>query len=106
MKPHPIRELRKALGPDVIIVYDASHTLGLIMAGKFQSPLEEGADIISANTHKTLPGPHKGLIAFKDRELGEKANALITANLYSTVHTNSLLALAISIIEADKFGKK
>lgn len=106
LKPHPIREFRKALGPDAVIIYDASHTLGLIMAGMFQSPLEEGADIISANTHKTLPGPHKGLIAFKDKEAGEKANALIAANLYSTVHTNSLLALAISIIEAHRFGKE
>lgn len=105
LKPHPIRELRKALGENAIIIYDASHTMGLIMGGQFQSPLEEGADVISANTHKTLPGPHKGMIAFKNKEVGENASKLIT-NLYSTVHTNSLLALVITILEMDKYGKK
>jgi len=104
LKPHPIRELRKALGNDAIIIYDASHTMGLIMAGEFQSPLTEGADIISSNTHKTLPGPHRGLIAFKDSSLWEKANPILS-NLYSTVHTNSLLSLAITILEMEKYGK-
>lgn len=104
LKPHPIKELRKALGEDAIIIYDASHTMGLIMAGEFQSPLTEGADVISANTHKTLPGPHRGMIAFKNVKLWEKATPIIT-NLYSTVHTNSLLALAITILEMEKYGK-
>lgn len=104
LKPHPIKELRKALGEDAIIIYDASHTMGLIMAGEFQSPLTEGADIISANTHKTLPGPHKGMIAFKSSILWEKAKPVIT-NLYSTVHTNALLSLSITILEMEKYGK-
>lgn len=104
LKPHPIRELRKALGQDAIIIYDASHTMGLIMAGEFQSPLTEGADIISSNTHKTLPGPHRGMIAFKDSSLWLKASPILS-NLYSTVHTNSLLSLAITILEMKKYGK-
>lgn len=105
LKPHPIQSLRKALGPDAIIIYDASHTMGLIMGKRFQSPLLEGADIICANTHKTLPGPHRGMIAFKDREVGLKAEATIQGSLYSTVHTNSLLALAITILEMFEYGE-
>lgn len=105
LNPHPIKELRKALGNDILIFYDASHTLGLIMGGMFQSPLEEGADVICANTHKTFPGPHRGIIAFKNKELGKKIDYFITHNFVSTVQTNGLLSLAISIIEFDKWGK-
>jgi glycine/serine hydroxymethyltransferase len=105
LQPHPLKELRNGLPKEAIIIYDASHTLGLIMGNEFQSPLLEGADIISANTHKTFPGPHKGLLAFRNKDIGNKINSVINNTLYSTVHTNSLLALAISIIEIDEFGE-
>jgi glycine/serine hydroxymethyltransferase len=105
LNPHPIRKLREALGNDAVIIYDASHTLGLIMGKEFQSPIKEGADVICANTHKTLPGPHRGMIAFRNKSFGETANAIISSSLYSTVHTNSLLALAVTIIEMYQFGK-
>jgi len=106
LNPHNIRELREAVGNEVIIVYDASHTLGLIMGGCFQSPLEEGANIICGNTHKTLPGPHKGLIAFRDQDLADSANAVINACLYSSPHLDHLLALSVTILEMDKFGEE
>ncbi|MEI6528587.1 MAG: DegT/DnrJ/EryC1/StrS family aminotransferase [bacterium] len=106
LNPHPIRELRKAVGPDIFIFYDASHTLGLIMGGVFQSPLEEGANVICANTHKTFPGPHRGLIAFKDGDLGRKTDHFITHNFVSTIQTNSLLSLAVTVLEFNKWGKK
>lgn len=106
LKPHPIRELREYLGGEPIIIYDASHTLGLIMGGEFQSPLDEGADIITANTHKTLPGPHHGLLAFKDREFGERAHKIIKGSFYSSTHISSVLALAVTINEMGKWGKE
>ena len=61
---HPIdlHILREAVGKKTIVIYDASHVLGLIMGGQFQSPLEEGADILIGTTHKTFPGPHKGVV--------------------------------------------
>ena len=106
LKPHPLKELRKLLPKKSIIIYDASHTLGLIMGGEFQSPLTEGADLISANTHKTFPGPHRGLLAFRTTEIADRVNSIISNTLYSTVQTNSLLALAISIIEMDSYGRE
>ncbi len=106
LKPHPLKELRARLPKDSIIIYDASHTLGLIMSGYFQSPLLEGADMISANTHKTFPGPHKGILAFKTKKMGDHVNSIIQNSLYSTFHTNNQLALAISIIELKLYGKQ
>src|SRR5207253_619977 len=61
INPHNLNEIREALGPEAIIIYDASHTMGLIMGQEFQAPLREGADVLCGNTHKTLPGPQKGL---------------------------------------------
>lgn len=101
-----LRELRQELGADAIIIYDASHTIGLMMGGQFQSPFAEGADIVCANTHKTLPGPHKGMILFKDKDHGEKLNAVINNGLFSTSHTQHLIALAITILEMEAYGNK
>lgn len=106
VNPHNLREIRKAVGDDIIIIYDASHTMGLIMGQQFQSPLQEGANVICANTHKTLPGPHKGMIAFRDKELANKANDIIDGCLFSTPHMTHLIALSITILEMQSFGKE
>ena len=106
LNPHNLKEIRAAIGDDVIIIYDASHTMGLIMGGQFQSPLEEGANVICANTHKTLPGPHKGMIAFRDTDLAEKANKLIDGCLYSTNQVSHLIALSTAILEMKEFGQE
>jgi glycine/serine hydroxymethyltransferase len=104
LNPHNLRDIRAALGDDALIVYDASHTLGLIMGGKFQNPLVEGADVISANTHKTLPGPQKGLLAFRSPEVAERALATI-GFLLSSTHTAATLALATTVMEMAYWGR-
>ena len=63
LHPEPIKELREAY--DGIIIYDAAHVFGLIYTRAFQQPLEEGADILTASTHKTFPGPQGGIILSK-----------------------------------------
>lgn len=105
LNPHNLREIRAALGDEAIIIYDASHTMGLILGGQFQDPFKEGADVICANTHKTLPGPQKGMIAFRDAEFGEKANNIIEDSLYSSPHTASVIALATTLLEMKEFGQ-
>ena len=67
--PQPLRKIKEICSDKVLIVYDASHVLGLIIGNEFQKPLEEGADIIIANTHKTMPGPHKAVFATNKRLL-------------------------------------
>lgn len=44
-----------------VIMYDMAHVLGLY--GAFQTPLEEGAHLVTGSTHKTFFGPQRGLIA-------------------------------------------
>jgi glycine/serine hydroxymethyltransferase len=106
LNPHNLKEIRDAIGNNIIIIYDASHTMGLIMGRQFQNPLLEGADVICANTHKTLPGPHKGMIAFRDPSLAEKANKIIDSCLYSSPHMTHLIALSTTILELKEYGQE
>src|SRR5712692_7063814 len=59
--PQPLKELTEFFHDHQITVcFDAAHVLGLIAGGQFQDPLREGVDVVSASTHKTLPGPQGG----------------------------------------------
>ena len=105
ISPINIQLLREHLGPDAIIIYDASHTIGLMMGHEFQSPLVEGADILCANTHKTLPGPQKALIATKNPTYTKNIQEVLTKGLVSSSHTHHLIALAITILEMSEYGE-
>ncbi len=67
--PIDIQELRNVLDKETIIIYDASHVLGLVVGGQFQRPLQEGADVLISSTHKTFPGTHKAIFATNRRVL-------------------------------------
>ncbi len=105
LEPIMIEKLRLKINPKTVIIFDASHTLGLIMGKAFSNPFSQGADVICGNTHKTLPGPQKGMVSFKHKDLGDKANRIIDSCLYSSAHTHHLLSLAVTILEMDKFGE-
>jgi len=101
--PYPLREIKRIF-PQAILVYDASHVLGLIAGGKFQKPLLEGADILSGNSHKTLPGPQKAMIMYKDNKLFNES-LMISEIFTSSRHTHSSLSLFITLLEMEEFGK-
>ncbi len=102
--PFPLRELRDVVG-DIPIVFDASHTLGLIAGGLFQDPLREGVDILQANTHKTFFGPQKGIILGNNRALMEAISYTLSNGLVSSQHTASTLALFIALHETYYWGR-
>lgn len=102
--PHPLRELRRLAGPDAIIVYDASQVLGLIAGGEFQDPLREGADILSGSTHKSLPGPQKGVILSNREDLMSRVESTIFPGHVSNFHLHHVAALAVTLAESQVFG--
>ncbi|WP_440776674.1 hypothetical protein [Pseudomonas sp. SMN11] len=102
----PVRELKALLPKNCILVYDASHTLGLIAGRAFQRPLLEGADVLQGNTHKTFPGPQKAMVLFKDREVGRKYSNTVSMGLVSSQHTHHTIALCITILEMQRYGKE
>lgn len=97
-----IEGIRKIVGKNVMICYDASHVLGLIMGGQFQNPLKEGADIIIGSTHKTFPGPHKGIFVTTNRwyYMLYQLNHML---FISHTHTADICSLAMVLEKGEKF---
>ncbi|GGO06702.1 hypothetical protein GCM10010116_13330 [Microbispora rosea subsp. aerata] len=96
--PFPLAELKEIAG-EVPVVFDASHTLGLIAGGQFQDPLREGADILQANTHTTFFGPQKGIILGSDRSLMENVGYMLSTGMVSSQHTAPTIALFVALHE-------
>jgi glycine hydroxymethyltransferase len=80
--------------------------MGLIAGGQFQSPLEEGADVIISSTHKTLAGPQGGMILTNDKSIAERIGPAIAPLLVSNHHLGRLPALAATFLEWAEFGKE
>ncbi|MCL1977261.1 MAG: serine hydroxymethyltransferase [Candidatus Bathyarchaeota archaeon] len=110
--PHPIKELKEVCNEvGAYIAYDAAHVLGLIAGNQFQDPLREGADFITASTHKTFPGPQGGVImGVPDTPAKEKAVRKIQYAVFpltaSSTHLGRLPALGIACLEMKVFGQE
>lgn len=103
--PFPLAELREIAG-STPIVFDASHTLGLIAGGQFADPLTEGADVVQANTHKTFFGPQKGIIFGNNVDAMERIGYVLSNGFVSSQHTGATLALFIAAHEMYKYGSE
>ena len=105
--PHPVREIADAVhSVGGKLVYDAAHVLGLIMGGVWHNPLKEGADVVTASTHKTFPGPQGGVIFFSDKELYKEVGKTIFPWFVSNHHLHRLPATAVTALEMMEFGRE
>ncbi len=106
--PMPIDELRPTLEEiGARGWYDAAHVLGLIAGGEFQDPLREGCSVVSASTHKTLPGPQHGILLGDGLppELAQKLQSGAFPGVTSNHHLHAMAALAVSLAEHLEFGR-
>jgi glycine hydroxymethyltransferase len=105
--PQPVKELRKICDQvGAKIIYDAAHVFGLITAGFFQNPLEEGVDIITSSTHKTFPGPQGGIILGNiDKDLQKKIQNKVFPGVLSNHHLHRVPPLYFALEEMKQFGK-
>ena len=102
--PHPVKEFREIADEyGMIIGYDSAHVSGLIAAGFFQDPLREGADIMTASTHKTMPGPQHGLLVSR-KEFAEAIKRASFPGLLSNHHLHNVAGLAVALAEMMEFG--
>ncbi|MFX0103572.1 MAG: hypothetical protein ACFFCS_28680, partial [Candidatus Hodarchaeota archaeon] len=111
---HPIPRIKEIV--DVthsyggLVVYDASHPLGLIAGGQFQDPLREGVDCMIGSTHKSFPGPQGGLVFTNDGKLKEKLDVVVGADptaplvLVDNPHPGRIAALGITLEEMIDHG--
>jgi glycine hydroxymethyltransferase len=102
--PHPVKEFRDIADEyGMTIGYDSAHVSGLIAAGRFQDPLREGADMMTASTHKTMPGPQHGIILAQE-EFAEPIKRASFPGLLSNHHLHNVAGLAVVLAELMEFG--
>lgn len=110
--PEPVSEVAafcKSKG--IPLLYDGAHVLGLIAGGQFQSPLQEGATWMTGSTHKTFPGPQRGVILGNLDEEGEKlywppADRGVFPGSSSNHHLNTLPGLIVATREMKQYGRE
>ncbi|GCE37932.1 Serine hydroxymethyltransferase [Rhodococcus wratislaviensis] len=99
--PHhlgPIREAADQVG--AVLLYDASHTAGLIAAGHYQDPLAEGADVVTFSTYKTYAGPAGGAAVTNSPEYAERLADAAYPTMLSNYDPARLGPLAVAAREA------
>lgn len=101
----PLQGIAKACN-DVgsMLVYDASHVLGLIAGKAFPNPLHEGSSILMGSTHKSFPGPQGGLI-LADRDDGYGLEDHMPLRVIDNPHFNRIAALALALEEMKEYGR-
>ena len=108
----PVKEIAQMITgvvPKPVIMYDGAHVLGLL-GPYFQKPLAEGADIITASTHKTYFGTQRGVIASNMSEgtdyddLWESINRRAFPGSVSNHHLGTLLGLLMATYEMNNYG--
>ncbi|MCI4361553.1 MAG: serine hydroxymethyltransferase, partial [Thermoplasmata archaeon] len=106
--PLPVDELRPTLEEiGALGWYDGAHVLGLIAGGEFQDPLHEGCTVLSASTHKTLPGPQHGILLgqTENPEIVKKLQSAAFPGVTSNHHLHAMAALGVSLAEHLAFGR-
>lgn len=87
-----------------LVIFDASHVSGLIAGGTFPNPLQQGADILTSSTYKTLPGRPQGLVAGMREEHGRTLCALVDARLIANYDAGKLPSLLATLDEVAAHG--
>ncbi|MFC9842954.1 hypothetical protein ACFWFF_13115 [Streptomyces sp. NPDC060223] len=90
-------------GRGVPVHVDCSHTLGLVLGGAVPHPLEAGADSMGGSTHKTFPGPHKGVLITDRPDVAERFHEA-DMRLISSHHFAESLSLGLAAAEFEHFG--
>jgi glycine hydroxymethyltransferase len=104
--PYNLRWLRGACDDvNAVLGYDASHVLGLLAGGAFQKPMLEGVDLLSASTHKSLPGPQGGLLLSNRSDLFDRASKGLLWRLQDNAHWHRIAATAQVLLEMKAFGE-
>jgi len=101
----PVKEIKEIADElNAKVMYDASHVLGLIAGRVFQHPIKEGADVLTASTHKTFFGPQRAVILSK-REYADLIDSAVFPGVVSNHHLNTLAGYVISLLEMLEFGE-
>ncbi|MEM7670149.1 MAG: aminotransferase class I/II-fold pyridoxal phosphate-dependent enzyme, partial [Pseudomonadota bacterium] len=97
---HPVREVKEiARRHGARVLFDAAHLCGMIAGGTWVNPLDEGADLMTMSTYKSLGGPAGGLIVTNDEALYHKIDAIAFPGLTANFDAGRVAALARSLLD-------
>lgn len=91
-----------------ITMADMAHIAGLIAGGVLRNPFDDGFDIITSTTHKTLRGPRGGIILTREsEEIAKKIDKSIFPGIQGGPHMHTIAGKAVAFGEAlsPKFKK-
>jgi glycine hydroxymethyltransferase len=92
-------EIAKEVG--AYTVADMAHIAGLIAGGAVRNPFDDGFDVITTTTHKTLRGPRGGMILTREsEEIAKKINKTVFPGMQGGPHMNVIAAKAVAFGEA------
>jgi glycine hydroxymethyltransferase len=81
---------------------DMAHIAGMIAGKALRNPFEDGFDVITTTTHKSLRGPRGGLILTRDPELGKKIDKSVFPGFQGGPIMQMVAAKAVAFGEAQK----
>ena len=92
-------DIAKEVG--AITVADMAHIAGLIAGKSARNPFDDGFDVITTTTHKTLRGPRGGMILTRENEeYAKKIDKAVFPGLQGGPHMNHVAAKAVAFGEA------
>lgn len=92
-----LKEIANEVG--AITMMDAAHIAGLIVGKQLRNPFDDGFDIVTTTTHKTLRGPRGGMIMCK-QEFASVIDKSVFPGFQGGPHMNNIAAKAVAFGEA------
>ena len=92
----------KAIADEVgaVTMADMAHIAGLIAGKALRNPFDDGFDIITTTTHKSLRGPRGGMIMTRDAALGKKIDKSVFPGFQGGPIMQMVAAKAVAFGEA------
>ncbi|HEX3095737.1 MAG TPA: serine hydroxymethyltransferase [Patescibacteria group bacterium] len=84
-----------------ITMMDAAHIAGLIAGEQLRNPFDDGFDIVTTTTHKTLRGPRGGMIMSRE-SFAKAIDKSVFPGFQGGPHMNNIAAKAVAFGEALK----
>ncbi|HEX2010550.1 MAG TPA: aminotransferase class I/II-fold pyridoxal phosphate-dependent enzyme, partial [Roseateles sp.] len=102
---HPVAQVREiADSVGAPLMFDAAHLSGMIAGGTWANPLDQGAQVMTMSTYKSLGGPPGGLIVANDAGLAERLDAIAYPGLTANFDAGKTAALALSLLDWQAHG--
>jgi glycine hydroxymethyltransferase len=91
----------KAIADEVgaFTMCDASHYAGLVAGGVMRNPFDDGFDVVTTTSHKSLRGPRGGMILCR-KDLAARIDKSVFPGLQGGPHMNVIAGMAITLGKA------